>query len=258
MNRTGGKRTITKGKAKSATQKQIVDAAAQRHGVPTWLLWGVFGAENSWSISNGVPFGLIETNYPQLNGGKGRTFKNQSSLPEAADIAAELLASLKHEHGSWGGAVSAYSGGEYTLSHPRELSNSSTGKAAETKLASFGPQDLLPGGLGLSLLEELGIHIPNPEGPLTEAEKKALEGGNPIQGVENAVGSLEGTAQFLNDAAKLLFTPEGWLQIGQVVTGVVLIGWGVHHIIQTASGVNPTRGVTHVAAKAAEVAAVVK
>lgn len=137
------------------------------------------------------------------------------------------------------------------------------GKKPTSRNVDFGPQDLLPGGLGKSILEEFGIHIPNLGGALPQAEEGILKGkgpslSNPLQGVEETANAVGDTAQFLGEAAKLLFTPEGWLQIGQVTVGIFLIGWGVHHIITVASGVDPTRAITKTATKAAEVAAVVK
>jgi hypothetical protein len=137
-----------------------------------------------------------------------------------------------------------------------------TSKAGATQNVSWGIQDLLPGGVGLSFLETFGIHIPNPNGALTEIEKGQAEalgsGSNPLSGITGAIGGVSEAGQFLGLAAKFLFTPEGWLQLGQIVGGVVLIGWGLHHIITVSTGVNPTQTVTKTATKAAEVAAVVK
>lgn len=95
---------------------------------------------------------------------------------------------------------------------------------------------------------------PSETPPAQEAERLT----HPLKTAEEGINGIGETAQFLSELSKLLFTPEGWLQIGQVAGGIILIGWGLHHIINVSTGVNPTHAVTKTATKAAEVAAIVK
>jgi hypothetical protein len=229
---------------KKFTQKQIVNASARRHGVPTWLLWGIYGAESTYGTNGNNYFGLIEPEYRMANGNVRRP-KNTADLAESSDIAAELLASLKQEHGSWAGAVAQYA--PYSINHARELSTGGREQAGQTANVGFFesiPEGPLAGKIVEGILGTGGGAVGEAAGKVGE---KALD----------ATG-LGGIAEFTKTLSKFLFTPQGWLQIGQVSGGIILIGWGLHHIIQTASGVNPTHTVTHAATKAAEVAAIVK
>lgn len=225
--------------AKKATQKQIVYGAAERHGVPGWLLWGIYGAESTWGTNGTNYFGLIEGSY------SGRTVRSTTNLAEDADIAAELLARLKREHGSWAGAVSAYSGGEYSISHPKELSRGGGQQASQ--LVDYNPLEF-----GQGLLEKLPIP------GLGFGAGNALEqgGGQFAEGLENTgipgIQQLGEIGKFLSELSKLVFTPEGWLQIGQVTGGIILIGWGVHHLISVSTGVSPTHVVKGTGTKIAE------
>jgi hypothetical protein len=231
------------------TQKQLVTAIAKKHGVPPWLLWGIYGAESTYGTNGNNYFGLIEPEYKMANGNT-RVPHNTANLAESADIAAELLASLKKEHGSWAAAVAQYA--PYSIQHPKELSRGGgeQGKhlvSFQSGIESFGGNALeyLVPGLGFGGAGKLE------EGAGKAAEEAAKSG---VPGLQQAgeVGS------FLSKASKLLFTPEGWLQVGQVIGGVVLIGWGLHHLIDASTGVNVASATAKKAAKAAEVAAVVK
>lgn len=231
-------------KATKATKAQIVAAAAKRHKVPPWLLWGVFGAESTYGTNGTNYFGLIEPEY------NGRKVGSTTNIAEDADIAAELLAHLKQEHGSWGGAVLAYSGGEYNINHPRELSRG--GQEQGKELVDIETP------LGNIPLPGPNLEFNNPLGPLNGLATEGLEHVPGLGGVGEALGSISEVGKFLGELSKLIFTPEGWLQIGQVAGGIILIGWGLHHIINVSTGVNVTRTATRTAAKTAEVAAVVK
>ena len=92
-----------------------VSTAAARHGVPFWILWGIFGAESTWGKNGSNMFGL-------LSAAEG---VDTTSIPASADQAAKTLEGLFHEHGDWEGAVRAYSGGDYGLDHVRQLAGES-------------------------------------------------------------------------------------------------------------------------------------
>lgn len=235
-------------KAKPASEKEVVYAAAKRHGIPGWLLWGMYGAENSWDPNNGVQFGLIETTYPQLNGGKGRTVKNPRNIAETSDIAAELIASLKKEHGGLAGAVLAYSGGEYSISHPQQLANSNSSKGAMV------PVSLLEEAIGGSLLGPLGKAVGG-AGILGEGAEAAGGALAEATGLDGLLGPLEDVGQFFRAAGELLFTPEGWVRLAKMVGGAILFLWGLENLIGASKVVNKT---TSTAGKVAEIAALVK
>jgi hypothetical protein len=224
-----------------AGQKAVVYAIARKHRVPGWLLWGIYGAESTWGTNGTNYFGLIEPTYRMYNG-KTRSPKNTADLVESADIAAELLYSLKKETGSWAGAVSRYA--PYDISHPRELSRQ--GGAYQNKTVGFDPGATLPEILGSPGKLFDFPEIPGGPGPTLP------------QILSSPADTIGDISNFFKLASKLLFTPEGWLQIGEVTGGIILIGWGTHRLINASTGVNPTRTVTHTAAKAAEVAAVIK
>lgn len=236
-------------KPNKATEKQIVYAAAKRHGIPGWLLWGIYGAENSWDPTNGVQFGLIETTYPQLNGGHGRTVKDPNNIIETSDVAAELIASLAKERGGIGQAVLAYSGNEYSISHPRELasSNSSQGKMVDL-FGTLGEIFGNPGGFGgQESYSGAGA------GASGLVNKLAEETGG--FGLSGLLTPLTTIAEVFKSVGELLFTPEGWVRLGKLIGGAILFLWGLNTLVQgskvagkTSSGIG----------KALEIAAVVK
>ena len=239
----------TKAKSKKSSQYAIVKAAAQRHHVPVWLLWGIYGAENSWTLGNGVTFGLIEGGYPQLNGGKGRTFHDNTNLAEAADIAAELLATLKREHGSWAAAVVAYSGNSYTISHPRELARGSEGKSKKGVFvdAPFHIEGVPP-------FLDPGTIWEEAEGVVGGIGGLFGGAGEAGEGISELSKSVKAMGAFAFALAKLLFTPEGWAQLAKLGGGAILLLWGLRIVVRESTGSDPVR----VASKVAATAAVVK
>lgn len=120
-----------------------------------------------------------------------------------------------------------------------------TRKEAEEYGKPGGPQPFNEGVLGI------------PGASAGEAGKAFgnLPGVHQVVQAGEALGDI---ATILGDVAKLLLTPQGWLQIGEVGGGIIFIGWGLHHLIQSSTGVDVGAGARHAAVKAAEVAAVVK
>lgn len=228
-----------------ASKYSVVSSAAKRHGVPPWLLWGIFGAESTYGTNGSNYFGLIESEYRMANGNVRRP-QNTANLAESADISAELLASLKQEHGTWAAAVAQYA--PYSISHPRALSRGGKQEASElvdieTPLGNIP----FPGpNINPNPLHSLGI----------EQAGEAL--GIETPSITNPFGGISEIASDLKGMFSLLFTPEGWLQIGQVFAGVILIGWGTHQLIKVSTGTNVVRKSTGLGVKAAEIAAVVK
>lgn len=104
-----------------ASTRQAVDAAAHRHGVPTNILWGVFGMETAFgsNISTSsagamgafqfIPSTAARFGYPMTNSPSPDQFGQQ------ADIAALYLSQLFGRNHSWDAALRAYSGGGYGL-----------------------------------------------------------------------------------------------------------------------------------------------
>lgn len=95
----------------------------------------------------------------------------------------------------------------------------------------------------------------DPLAPFDAAPKAGLEA---LKSPGSVLGGIGEVAKFFTEASKLLFTPEGWLQIGQVSGGVILIGWGLHRLVNVSTGVNVAGQAKHAGLKAAELAAVVK
>lgn len=249
-------KTKPKRSAKTATEKQVVYAAARRHGVPGWLLWGIYGAENSFTLGNGVTFGLIESSYPQI----GRTVKDNNNLAETADIAADLLASLKQEDGSWAAAVAAYSGNSYDISHPRSLARShpQAGNKINVDL-ELGPLDIPTPGPDINPLSPLG-----PLSGLGGDVGNALQGtgipglqqlGEVGSGLASIAQAIKGIAAFTLGLGKLLLSPEGWLRIGKLLGGAYLLFKGLNIIVQASTGVNVAKGAKSAVKKGGELAA---
>lgn len=239
---------------KQATEKQVVYAAARKHGVPGWLLWGIYGAENSFTLGNGVTFGLIESSYPQI----GRTVKDNNNLAETADIAADLLASLKKEDGSWPAAVAAYSGNSYDISHPRALARSHPQQGNKVNV------DLELGPLGSIPLPGPNINPLDPLGGLGGQVGEALEGtgipgvqqlGEVGSGLAGIAQAIKGIAAFTIGLGKLLLSPEGWLRIGKLIGGAYLLFKGLNIIVQASTGVDVAKGAKSAVKKGGELAA---
>lgn len=105
----------------AGSNKAAVQVAANKHGVPSWLLWGIYGKETRFgqdvaTSSAGAEgsFQFLQSTaasegYPYTNATDPATFAAQ------ADAAALYLSQLKSEFGSWAAAVQHYSGGGYTL-----------------------------------------------------------------------------------------------------------------------------------------------
>jgi hypothetical protein len=92
----------------SATSRQTVSEAASKQGVPFWVLWGVYGAESSWGRGGSNWFGLVAV-------------PRTGSFAGDAQASASTLKRLYGEHGTWEGAIRAYSGNEYGVNHVRQL-----------------------------------------------------------------------------------------------------------------------------------------
>jgi hypothetical protein len=226
---------ISSGQRKSLTKRQVVDASARKHGVPEWLLWGIFGAESTFGTNGNNYFGLIEPEYKMANGNIRRP-KHTDDIFESSDIAAELLASLKQEHGSWAAAVAQYA--PYSISHPKELSQQGSSEGKETAESKF-----------------FQFKTPKEQKEFEKlAGEENLKSGFEIGGV-NPLDSLKDIGAVFLGAGELLFTPEGWLRLGKLIGGAILFLWGLNVLVQgskvagkTSSGIN----------KALEIAAVVK
>jgi hypothetical protein len=242
-----------------ATKKQVVSAAARKHHVPPWLLWGVFGAESTYGTNGTNYFGLIEPEYKMSNGNVRRP-QNTANLPESADIAAELLWSLKQEHGSWAGAVAQYA--PYDISHPKELSHGGRSEGRQfvdlkTPLGTVptpGPDFDFTNPLGpLSPVNPLE-GIPNIQNPFGAAG--ADLGSNPLAGVEALARSVNNISAFFVGFGELVLTPDGWVRTGKLVGGSILIFWGLRVVVRVSTGTDPVKAGKKVAETAALIATV--
>lgn len=239
-------------KRKRATQAQVLRAASRKYRVPLWILKGVkvtetgptgtgIGAVSSAAAKG--PFQFIDSTAEAYD-------VNVGSFSSSAFGAAKYLAALKKEHGSWDAAIQAYSGGGYGIQtvreNARDFKSGNVMVDAPFHLPLPGPLD--PGnvweeaeGLGSGILDLFGG-----------------DGGSLSGKAGNIEDAVVGIGQFFAIATRLLFTPAGWLQVGQVSGGIVLIGWGLHRLVQASTGVDPTAVARRTATKAAEVATIVK
>lgn len=95
----------------------IVEAAAQKWGVPSWVLWGVYGAETGFgSLVQNSSAGAVGSfqfepgtarmyGYPLTNATDPKTFAAQ------ANSAAHYLHDLYQQKGNWDQAISSYNAG---------------------------------------------------------------------------------------------------------------------------------------------------
>ena len=75
--------------------------------------------------------------------------------------------------------------------------------------------------------------------------------------IGNAVSGLGDLVSFFQHASELLFTEQGWIRIGKMGGGVILILWGLRVVIREGTGSDPVRSVAKAGEKAAEVAGTV-
>lgn len=76
----------------------------------------------------------------------------------------------------------------------------------------------------------------------TEKALKFSPAGVPVQeGVESTADALKAVGEFFGTLGKFILSPEGWLQIGQVFGGIILIGWGASVLVRATTNVNPPR-----------------
>lgn len=243
-------KTKTKRSPKQATERQIVEAAARRHGVPGWLLWGIYGAENSFSPTTGVTFGLIGSSY------EGRT-PESGNLAQSADIAAETMARLKRERGSWAAAMLAYSGGDYDISHPRQLARSHPQQGQKLNVdIELGPLDIPFPGPDINPLMPSLPYLDDIGGALSGSGIPGIEQLGEIgQGLAAIAQAIKGIAAFTIGLGKLILSPEGWLRLGKLIGGMYLLYKGLNVIIQQSTGVDVGRTAKGAVKKGGELAA---
>lgn len=242
-------KTRTPPKSRRATEQSVVRAAAVRHGVPPWLLWGIYGAESTYGTNGSNYFGLIEPEYKMANGNSRRP-KNTADLAESSDIAAELLASLKQETGSWAGAVSRYA--PYDISHPRELSKG--GQDSARKLVDAPFHLPLPGPLDPGNIWEEAEGVGGAIGGLFGGGGPSLPG--KAGEIEGAIGGVADIAKFFVGFGELLLTPEGWARLAKLIFGAIAILWGIDLLIRQTTGSDIASGTKRVAESAAALAVV--
>lgn len=235
-----------------ASQESIVTAAGKKHGVPPNLLWGVYGVETSHgsniTTSSAGAKGAFQFiaptaaqyGYPYTNAHDEKTFAAQ------ADVAAKYLADLYREHGSWDGAIKAYSGGGYGYQQAKAQGKMSSGKTSTLFTDIFG-FELIPGETSWDKKAQAAVG--NPPSP-----------GEVVGGVESAVSGVTGAVSTTADILKALTEPETWLRVAEGVGGMVLLAMGLKTLTRgsgtagpLAEGARQARSATGVARKAAAV-----
>ena len=86
-------------------------------------------------------------------------------------------------------------------------------------------------------------------------EGLGIVGGLDIPVVSDLANSLRNIAAFFRGIGELLLTPEGWLRMGKLLGGAILLFWGLRIVIRESTGTDPVKAATKTAAKGAEVAA---
>lgn len=112
-------------------------------------------------------------------------------------------------------------------------------------------------------LGPLNVPLPGPNiDPLApfnpeEAAEKGLGliSGADIPVVSDLANSLRNIAAFFRGIGELILTPEGWLRMGKLLGGVILLFWGLRIVIRESTGTDPVKTATKTAAKGAELAA---
>lgn len=147
----------------SSQQQATVEAAAKRHGIPTNVLWGIYGEESTWGKGGSNWFGL--TSVPRTG-----------SFAGDANRSAETVARLTHEAGgNLNTAIERYSGGSYNLSHVEALAK----EHGEKPLEIFGVKQY---GLGLPF-----------ESTIDKFLGVKLAKGGPKKAAEETVGEIAGS-----------------------------------------------------------------
>jgi soluble lytic murein transglycosylase-like protein len=198
----------------AASQKLVLDAAAQHWGIPSSILKGVYGMETAFgtnvTTSSGGAKGAFQFiqstaskyNYPWTNDTGGGTFQQQ------ADAAAHYLSDLYHQHGgNWDAALRAYSGTGYGLA---QVQAKSGGKLSGSDLA--GPA------------------------------KAAVDIAKGAAGAASSVGDLVG----------MVTSGAFWLRVLEVLAGVALLAMGLMSLSgRTTTPVSVAKGAAKNASKAA-------
>lgn len=101
-------------------------------------------------------------------------------------------------------------------------------------------------------IEEGLKHGLNPLEPLTEIA--GIEGPS----ISNPFGGIAELASFFQHAGELFFTEAGWLRLGKMFGGSILLLWGLRILVRESTGADPVRTVKKVTEQAAATAAIVK
>ena len=106
----------------------------------------------------------------------------------------------------------------------------------------------------------------DPFGPIIPGTPGIPDITNPL----GALGELGDVVSFFKHGGELLFTEQGWLRLGKIFGGSILLLWGLRILVQEGiwdkqknnrpdegTGTDPVRAATNTAKKAAEVAGTV-
>lgn len=208
----------------SATERTIVNRAAQKYNVNPDVLWGIYGAESSWGKAKSN-FGLIVT-YP----GDGTSGDFTTDAFKSAEILRDLL---NKTGGSYEKALRLYSGGGYGLAHIRALMGG--GDAAAGTLAPFGRSR--PGGGDVNGAGgAVGSGIGSTAGDALTAYVQMVDSTDnfpdPIGVIKDAIGAVGSVLDFLKWIA-WLFHPVNILRAVEFVTGIIIMSAGLHSMVQS-------------------------
>jgi hypothetical protein len=174
--------------------------------------------------------------------------------PVCATRAAIKHSKNGHDWGIW----EAFTDGSYQ----KYVGGSGFGKGKNRPPSKQGAAKLVDLELGPLHINTPGPNI-NPLAPFDpnkiagDVTGKALEGvsGLNIPVLSDLAASLRNIAAFFRGIGELILTPAGWLRIGKLLGGVILLFWGLRIIIREATGTDPVKAATKTATKGAEVAA---
>lgn len=230
------------------TRQQIVAEKAAKYQVPESVLWGVYGVETSHgsnvsTSSAGAKgaFQFIEGTAKQYNYPYTNT-QNEQIFAAQADSAAHYLSDLKREHGTWDGALKAYSGGGYGWS---QVAAASGERQNAGLFFEFNP-----------------LHIPSPFNPLKApnplgAGEALVEG---VEGLGGVGGAVSSAGSAISGIAEAFGTIEEWLsnplRIVKLVGGSILVVTGLHTLVRSSGAPQAVQGsIPHKAVKASREAA---
>lgn len=244
----------------------VVQAAAQKWGIPSWVLWGVYGTETRFgsdvkTSSTGAvgsfqfePSTAAAYGYPVTNATDLKTFAAQ------ANGAAHYLSDLFHQTNSWDTAISHYNSGPAGAYQPSYVASvHSLGPNISTVKLSNSTWVAIAAALGVAL--PLGAAAAGPEAIIGALGGGGAAGdtaaGGGAGGAAGTAAKIAGTVAGAATTAtliSLLTDVNFWIRIGEGLLGAALLLLGLRAL--TGGDGNPVTVASGLAKKTATAAMV--